>query len=91
MILGIIFAAIFCKVMYNGQGEAPRVVINCGPFVNGHFTLCGYHIHHWMVFWCAGIAAIRLEMGENIIAFCAYLVLHGLSYPDRFKFTCVSS
>lgn len=85
MILGIIIAAVFCKVMYNGEGEAPRVSLHYGPFVHGRLMLRGYHIHHWVVFWCGGTMALYFKMDANIIAFCAYLVLHGLSYSDRFK------
>ena len=85
MILGIIIAMVFCSVMYTGQGEAPRVPIDYGPFVHVHLMLRGYHIHHWIVSWCIGTMAIYLNWDANIIAFCAYLVLHGLSYTDRFE------
>ena len=85
MILGILFGIVFCQIMYGDEKDTPLIPLNYGPFVNGVLYLGGKHIHHWMVFWLLGIMAVYYSVDINIVAFCASLVIHGLSYKDCFE------
>jgi len=55
MWLGIVLGLFYSVWGFGRTGEAPRLAMTVGPFVNGHLIVCGYRIHHWFVYFFVSI------------------------------------
>lgn len=88
--IGLILGLVYCITMFHGEGESPTVPVTCGPIRNGTVVLCGYHIHHWLIFSILAIACIPLlqvhEVFYSFLSFSIVLVIQGLTYKDRCNF-----
>jgi len=44
------------------------------------------HVHHWVIYTLLFVVSIMFKLPYILIGFCVSMVLHGLSYADRFSF-----
>ena len=79
---------------FHKSKENPRVKINIKPFIkDSHLIVFDKHIHHWLIYTLVLVAAAALNKYKplNVLkvlqGFCFLMVLHGLSYKDRFYFS----
>lgn len=88
--IGLILGLVYCITMFHKEGELPTVRVTCGPIQNGTVVLCGYHIHHWLIFGILAIVCIPLlqvhEVFYTFLSFSIVLVIQGLTYKDRCNF-----
>ena len=87
MFFGLITGILYCKYMYNKQGDYPDLKINHVLYPNkleikhGMIFYKKRHIHHWMIGLGTIPIAILFKLQE-LKWFCLVLTVHGLSYED---------
>ena len=86
MLIGLFAGILYCKYMYNKQGNKPSLKINLKlqklEIKDGMIFYKKRHIHHWMI--CLGVIPIVMFLGlEQVKWFCVVLTVNGLSYDDR--------
>ena len=91
---GVILGLIYITIAFWGksEGDKPNIQITIGNFIrNGHFYLFNRHIHHWMIFMIVAITISILNLNkffsiylDYLMGFSVVMILHGLSYFDRF-------
>ena len=92
MLVGLILAMVYCLAGFDSQtGSDPVLAVSTPPLFGGHLCLnrgrlyvCGIRVHHWM-FWLCCLPAACVLAAWNTIAFAIVMVVHGLSYSDRFE------
>lgn len=72
----------------------PKVKVNIKPFIkDSHLILFNRHIHHWLIFFVIFIIITILDnykpmnVYKIIQGYSFVMVVHGLSYKDRFDFS----
>lgn len=93
-ILGLILGLIYVIIVFGGKGvgEEPNITFSIGNIVrNGHIYLFNKHIHHWVIFMIVAIIISILNWNnffnpylDILMGFSVVMILHGLSYCDRF-------
>ena len=90
--LGVCLAVTYCILMFPPGSSTPSIAIThhvCTvPDVwirNSSLVVCGYHLHHWIMFSVAAIV-MWLSSVRNYLfyGFATVMTIHGLSYKDRF-------
>ena len=90
MLLGIIIGIWYCYYFFGKKGELPNLQVTFTQFDpwisvdHGIISIYGKHIHHWMIFSLLLLIFYHLEYW-NLFAFSIIMVLHGLTYSDRFE------
>jgi len=87
-LFGFIIGFLYCVITFGNkkEGSTPNISINLPPFIiNGHIMLFGYHIHHWLIFSII-LFCIRKYNYNILKGFSVFMILHGLSYNDWYKF-----
>ena len=82
---GVIIGYIICINQYNNTGETPNFAptIPCIGMVDGHQTIAGIRIHHWM--WAIVFLSLALYYNAYLLCgLCFMFFIHGLSYIDCF-------
>ena len=72
----------------------PKIKVNIRPFIkDSHLILFNKHIHHWLIFFVLFIVITILDnykpmkVYKILQGYSFVMVVHGLSYKDRFDFS----
>ena len=91
-LLGACLALIYCIVMFTPGCEKPTIsyskVLLAKPEIklcNSSLIVCGYHIHHWIMFSVATVMMWMCKVKNLVLyGFAAIMTAQGLTYSDRF-------
>jgi hypothetical protein len=83
MWIGLFLGLVYTTLGFHAETQPPRLALTLGPIHQGMLFICGYHIHHWMVFLLVLPLAWILSW-DNMGAFSLVMVAHGLTYTDAF-------
>ena len=90
--LGFCLAVVYCILMFPPGSSVPSMALThhvCSlPDIwlrNSSLIVCGYHIHHWIMFSVATIAMwISPVQSYLFYGIATVMTIQGLSYSDRF-------
>jgi len=91
-LLGVCSALIYCIMMFSPKSSVPTIsysktLIEQPEILlrNSSLIVCGYHIHHWIIFSAAAVCMWFCKI-KNLFyyGFAAVMTAQGLSYSDRF-------
>ena len=93
-LIGINLGLIFIIMVFgNKAGEPHNLNFNCGSIIkNGSIYIFNNHIHHWLISLLILLFTIPIQYRSDnkfmsiLNGFLIVLMIHGLSYPDRFIF-----
>ena len=91
-LLGACLALIYCIVMFSPGCDKPTIsyskVLLAKPEIklrNSSLIVCGYHIHHWIMFSVATVMMWMCKVKNLVLyGFAAIMTAQGLTYSDRF-------
>ena len=88
--LGIALAVLYIQLMFgNREGGPTKIPINLGDIIRGgSLYIFGLHFHHWMLFSIVFMIFYysKIFWRYVVLGFSTIMILHGLSYKDRFVF-----
>ena len=86
--IGLVMSYIYIKLIFGNKEGTPVNILDITYDFNfikikgGSLYVFGYHIHHWIIFL---ILYQSFPNANKIIkTFFVVMILHGLSYDDRF-------